>query len=290
MLLSPPNHNTHETTSQIDSIREIQFGLNDRLLDLSARLRKLNCHTEVTNRHERTRACNYPFNENESEGEMIALEGELMSILGTIDMTQRGIQNQILPECHEVSIESDRLAAKAWDLWLALTAATASTSRIPTSAVADTKRKQNSILAGKKHREFFRKTAKIRELFDPVALGTQCLAYYYSLITRLCSNHHYRGMPKRMTENESRIDSKDYDECDDYDDVGEEFQHAESERNRGLKILATCLGRDHPWVRKLRTEKTLSARDFLPNQGNGLLESPPPSSLVEPKDAKRRRI
>jgi hypothetical protein len=226
----------------MSAIREIQFGLNDRLLDLEAKWK------EKGDKHD----------------EGIDLRDEVTSIQRTIDMTSRGIRNQELPECHEVSIESDRLTARACDLWLE--AAKASTGA-PHSGIPPI-----ATLAGEKHREFFRKTAQIANLFDPVALATQYLAHSSSILLRL-KQHYKRQKPNYTDENDTASEHNDDD--DENDDGETELRLAESERNRALKVLGTCLGRDHPWVQTLRNETT----NLLPikEQSN------------EMRDAKRRR-
>jgi hypothetical protein len=67
----------------VDSIREIQFHCNERLLKL--------------------------------EDGAVDID-EAQQIISLINMTKRGIQNQDIPRSHEVSIESDRLLAMAYSL------------------------------------------------------------------------------------------------------------------------------------------------------------------------------
>lgn len=75
-ILLPPN-------VDVDSIREIQFHCNERLVNLE-------------------------------EGSVDI--DEIQQIISLINMTKRGIQNQDIPCSHEVSIESDRLLAMAYSL------------------------------------------------------------------------------------------------------------------------------------------------------------------------------
>lgn len=71
----------------VDSIREVQFSCNSRLLAASS----------VTT----------------NAGAVIDKEGkdEIENVLSLVRMTQRGIQNQKIPETHEVTLEADRLLA-----------------------------------------------------------------------------------------------------------------------------------------------------------------------------------
>jgi SET domain len=75
-ILLPPN-------VDIDSIREIQFHCNERLLKLE------DCAVDVD---------------------------ETKQIISLVNMTKRGIENQGIPRSHEISIESDRLLAMAYSL------------------------------------------------------------------------------------------------------------------------------------------------------------------------------
>ena len=68
-------------------------------------------------------------------------------------MTLRGIRNQQLPECHELSIEAERLLALCYDI--------------------QEKREESEV----HHRTFFQKISAIEDLFDPVAKGVQHLQY-----------------------------------------------------------------------------------------------------------------
>jgi hypothetical protein len=80
-------------------------------------------------------------------------EDEVAGILSTVQMTQRGIRNQNLPDCHEVAIECDRLLALSYCL------------------LDD----QNE--AREHHKRCLQKIAQIGKLFDPVASGVQHLEY-----------------------------------------------------------------------------------------------------------------
>ena len=106
--------------ADVDSIREIQFSCNERLL-------------------------------NTSDGKIDATE--IRQIISLVEMTKRGIQNQAIPQSHEVSIESDRLLAMAYTLF---------------------GQKEEAAVY---HCSFFSKVNLIGHLFDPVALATQRLAY-----------------------------------------------------------------------------------------------------------------
>ena len=106
--------------TDVDSIREIQFSCNERMF-------------------------NMPGSEIDVE--------EIGQIISLVEMTKRGIQNQAIPQSHEVSIESDRLLAMAYSL----------SGQNQEAAVH--------------HQSFFSKVKHIGHLFDPVALATQNLEF-----------------------------------------------------------------------------------------------------------------
>jgi hypothetical protein len=110
----------------VESIREIQYSCNDQLLEQGGRQKDSN-------------------------------ENEIEQTISLIQMTQRGIRNQSIPESHEVSIETERLFAMAHTLL------------------------ENWNEAKEHHRLFFKKVETITDLFDPVALATQYLEYFMVL-------------------------------------------------------------------------------------------------------------
>ena len=235
-LVLPPNTDM----AGIDSIRQIQFELNDKLTDLSAKMIKDYRYSIIRKEHERIRKRSFR-NQNESKDEDDSKTKpnptfvlELDRILRTIEMTQKGISNQKLPECHEVNIESERLSAAACDLWLKVLGESMCVS---------------SESAFDAHFEFWRKTDQIQGLFDPVALGTQCLASSVSCILR--------SQQKKRTQEDGESNNAKNNDVN--NDEFEEIQLSKSERKRGLKLLTTCLGSDHPWVRKLASDTTSSA-------------------------------
>eukprot|EP00531_Pseudo-nitzschia_arenysensis_P014349 CAMPEP_0116131964 /NCGR_PEP_ID=MMETSP0329-20121206/9294_1 /TAXON_ID=697910 /ORGANISM="Pseudo-nitzschia arenysensis, Strain B593" /LENGTH=665 /DNA_ID=CAMNT_0003626445 /DNA_START=172 /DNA_END=2169 /DNA_ORIENTATION=- len=251
-LVLPPNTDV----AGIDSIRQIQFGLNDKLTDLSAKMIKDFRYSIIRREHERIRNRSFR-NRNESKDEEEENENkpnsafvlELDRILRTIEMTQKGISNQNLPECHEVSIESERLSAAACDLWLKVMGESLCVS---------------SESAFDAHFEFWRKTDQIQGLFDPVALGTQCLASSLSCILRSHEKQKKRDQERQKKheegkdgDNENKNGDDNNDNNDD-DDINDEIQLSKAERKRGLKLLTTCLGSDHPWVKKLESDTTSS--------------------------------
>jgi len=105
--------------------------------------------------------------------------------------------------------------------------------------------------SGEKHREFFRKAEIIRDLFDPVALGVQRLAQSSSIL---------RSRQLGLSSGNNS----------DSNSIGDARKAEESERKRGWKILATCLGHDHPWVRASVLSKE---------------ETPSPASAPDPDEA-----
>lgn len=254
-LVLPPNTDL----TGIDSIRQIQFDLNDELTDLSAKMIKDYRYSIIRREHERIRKRS-SRNRNESKGkdeEKNESENEnenksnptfvfeLDRILRTIEMTQKGISNQNLPECHEVSIESERLSAAACDLWLKVMG-------------------ESMCVSGESafdaHFEFWRKTDQIQGLFDPVALGTQCLASSVSCILRSKERQKKRAPESKDGNNLNNNGDDNNDGKDgDNDDINDEIQLSKAERTRGLKLLKTCLGCDHPWVRRLENDATSSA-------------------------------
>lgn len=110
----------------LDSIREIQYDCNERLLLEASK------------------------NKQDFDG-----DHEIENIISTVQMTRRGIQNQGIPSCHEVSIEVERLLAMAFSL------------------LRDDRRMESM----EYHKEFFVKVNKLESLFDPVAKATQHLEY-----------------------------------------------------------------------------------------------------------------
>ena len=75
-IVLPPN-------TDVNSIREIQFSCNERLLE------RVDSTTDLD---------------------------EIEHIISLVEMTKRGIRNQEIPHSHEVSIETDRLLAMAYSL------------------------------------------------------------------------------------------------------------------------------------------------------------------------------
>ncbi|KAI2508045.1 histone-lysine N-methyltransferase [Fragilaria crotonensis] len=72
-----------QPNTDVDSIREIQFSCNERML----KMQDSNVDDE-----------------------------EIAQIISLVEMTKRGIRNQAIPQSHEVSIESERLLAMAYTL------------------------------------------------------------------------------------------------------------------------------------------------------------------------------
>jgi hypothetical protein len=106
--------------ADVDSIRQIQFTCNEKLL----------LFTQIVPNFD-----------------------DIEQIISLVEMTKRGISNQTLPHCHELSIEADRLLAIA-----------------------------NTLLGKKEaaiqnHISFFSKTNTILHLFDPVCLASQRVKY-----------------------------------------------------------------------------------------------------------------
>lgn len=128
-------------TMDVQSVREIQFSCNERLLTES----KAGSKPLVEER---------PIQASEGEASKShEYIDEVEQVISLVQMTQRGIRNQGIPETHEVSIESHRLLALAYTL------------------VEDWPR-------AKDHHEIFVELArKISCLFDPVAFGIQMLEY-----------------------------------------------------------------------------------------------------------------
>ena len=277
-LVLPPNTDI----AGIESIRQIQFGLNDKINDMSEKWFENHRYSIIRNEHDRIRKKNSrkrigisnesSCNESNKNGTDLAASHqkdpaivlELDRILRTIEMTQKGISNQNLPECHEVSIESDRLLAAACDLWLK-----AMGESLCVSVES----------AFEAHFEFWGKTEQIQGLFDPVALGTQCLVSSLSCMLRAKEKEKKQCHKLQQRQQEkgdgSSNDNNNYhtgntntnhqeDNCD--DDCNDEIQLSQSERRRGLKLLATCLGSDHPWVQKLASEATDSAQGLCTGQ------------------------
>jgi hypothetical protein len=108
----------------VQSIREIQYSCNEQLLEQQRGQKDSN---------------------------------DIEQTISLIQMTQRGIRNQNIPESHEISIETERLLAMAHTLL------------------------ENWSEANDHHRLFFKKVETITELFDPVALATQYLEYFMIL-------------------------------------------------------------------------------------------------------------
>lgn len=260
---SDPNHSLvlpqNAVMADIDLIRQIQFGLNDKLLDLAEKWLKDLRHSIIRREHERicrknSRNRNTDTNDVNTDSNKVpnqdpAIVLELDRVMRRIEMTQKGIANQNLPESHEVSIESDRLLAATCDLWLKAMGESMCVSIES---------------AFESHFEFYRKTEQIQGLFDPVAIGTQCLASSVSCILR--AREKQKKKEEEGDEDEGRFS------------IEEEIQLSGAERKRGLKLLAICLGSDHPWVRKLENDEPPSMESIL--TGN----------QEDRKSAKRQRI
>ena len=269
-LVLPPN----TVMADIDLIRQIQFGLNDKLLDLAEKWLKDLRYSIIRREHERicrknshrrssdnADSNNNSGNNNSSNNKLIrqdpAIVLELDRIMRRIEMTQKGIANQNLPESHEVSIESDRLGAAACDLWL---------KSMGESMCVSIES------AFESHFEFYRKTEQIQGLFDPVAIGTQCLAASVSCILRAKEKQKKKDENDGVDEDEGRFS------------IDEEIQLSGAERKRGLKLLAICLGSDHPWVRKLMKDEPPSMESILTGSQEDRKSA---SSML---DTKRQRL
>lgn len=130
--------------ADVDSIRQIQFSCNERLLDVLEDPRFRNHRYRVRRRQNRDEI---------SVKENIEHTDELECIVSMIQMTVRGIHNQVLPDCHEVSIEADRILAMAYGML------------------------ERPLESRRYHDRFLEKVARIRGLFDPVAEATQRIEY-----------------------------------------------------------------------------------------------------------------
>jgi hypothetical protein len=142
--------------ADVDSIRVIQFSCNERLLNL---LDEQKSHKSFNlGGTERKRkmfmadmkdGCDLDNDKNDYE----CNKEEVESVVSIIQMTRRGIQNQGLPSCHEVSIEADRLLAMACKML------------------------DNPVHSRRHHQQFLKKVSQIRGIFDPVAEATQRIDY-----------------------------------------------------------------------------------------------------------------
>ncbi len=85
--------------SDVEIIRQMQYICNQQLLEIERRLKSIKneANIDIDNEEEQTKI-------------------DLQNCISTIQMNQRGIQNQSIPGCHEVSIESHRLLAFAMSL------------------------------------------------------------------------------------------------------------------------------------------------------------------------------
>lgn len=104
-------------------------------------------------------SCNQTLLKIQRNGNGIEQEDELNSCIGMIKMMSNGIRNQGIPSSHEVCIEKHRLMAAALSL----------------SGKADQ--------ALEFHRYFFEVVKVVEDLFDPIALASQKIAFAGDLVT-----------------------------------------------------------------------------------------------------------
>jgi hypothetical protein len=181
------------TDVDLDSIREIQYNCNERLLQLRL----------LVSKRETIRALPEEYDD------------EIENTISTIQMIRRGIQNQGIPSCHEVSIEVDRLLAMAFSLPRG-SSRTTTTTATSLDAIA---------MAMKHHERFFAESSKLGFLFDPVAKATQHLEY-----SRVVSS------TSTASAGTTSVDA---------------VAAADAERQKGLQLLQIAIGKDHPWVQAL---------------------------------------
>jgi hypothetical protein len=115
--------------ADVSVIRDMQFSCNQQLLDLQ---RGNNGNPDHSNTEDMQ---------------------DIQTCMSTIQMNKRGVQNQRIPESHEVAIESHRLHA-----------ATLSLSGDTEASLGE-------------HAAFVKSAKKIQEIFDPVALATSMMEY-----------------------------------------------------------------------------------------------------------------
>ena len=120
--------------ADVDAVREVQYSCNARLLSVQEERTEPNHETKTSH----------------DDDNASALTDEIESVLSLVRMTQRGIHNQGIPPCHEVSLEAHRLLAMGL------------------SRLGQYKE------AIQHHQEFFKQA--VASLMDPVAMATQHLA------------------------------------------------------------------------------------------------------------------
>mmetsp|Transcript_31844 Transcript_31844/g.77187 ORF Transcript_31844/g.77187 Transcript_31844/m.77187 type:complete len:516 (-) Transcript_31844:86-1633(-) len=148
-------------TMDVQSVREIQYSCNERLLAQKKR--------KSQQPHAQHRSHQAPEEKTSNDNDYA---DEVEQVIALVLMTQRGIRNQGIPETHEVSIESHRLLAMAYSIL------------------------EDWAHAKEHHENFLKLANNVTELFDPVALGIQLLEYAHVLkqvggpeITRSARKH-----------------------------------------------------------------------------------------------------
>ncbi|CAJ1951340.1 unnamed protein product [Cylindrotheca closterium] len=136
----------------VQSLREIQYNCNERLL--TRKNKEQQPSQSHTTRMQRSNQEGDDRASSEKDGQA---DDEVDQVIALVQMTQRGIRNQGIPETHEVSVESHRLLALAYSIL------------------------EDWVPAKEHHENFLKLANKVNDLFDPVALGLQLLEYANAL-------------------------------------------------------------------------------------------------------------